>query len=409
MKILVLGGGGQIGRAVAWDLARNYGDVEKVGVADVSIEALKNVKNLANSDKIVLHTLDVHDRDACLKLMRKYDVCVSTLPDRCTSYHAVEAAVDAGTDFVDILEECHRCPDEEEDESLDRHGMDHREYGDWLHQRAVERGITILDGMGFAPGLSNVTVGEGIRKLDKAKRVVARVGGIPSKEASKRHPLKYMITWAFAHVLREYMIDVQIIENGKATFVPAMDGHEIFRFSELGKDEELEAFITPGMPSIVYTRPQLDYFAEKTVRWPGHWRAIQTLKECGLLSEEPEDFFIPRLFLSRVLTPRLLPQTGDTDVCVMYNTIEGTKDGQDQRITFHMWDEGEPNGFTSMARVTGFTAAASAVLLGNGRVNQKGIVAPEDAFEGGAYHLLISELGERNIKIIEKCSAPPYR
>ena len=405
MKILVIGGGGQIGRAVAWDLAKNCEDVEAVGVADVRSEALQRVSNLVNSNKVVLHTLDVNDRDATLSLIRKYDICVSTLPDRGTSYGAIEAAVDAGVNFVDILEECHRCPDVEEDERLDRHGMVHQEYGDWLHQRAIEKGITILDGMGFAPGLSNVTVGEGIRKLDCAKRVIARVGGIPSKEASKRHPLRYMITWAFAHVLREYMIDVQIIENGKPAIVPAMDGYEVFRFAEFGRDEELEAFITPGMPSIVYSRPQLEYFAEKTIRWPGHWQAIQTLKECGLLSTESEDSFIPRLFLSKVLTPRLLPQAGDTDVCVMYNTIEGIKDGQHKCITYHMWDEGEPDGFTSMARVTGFTAAVSAVLLGNGRVKQKGIVAPEDAFEGDTYLLFKTELEKRNVKIMERYSS----
>jgi lysine 6-dehydrogenase len=405
MKILVIGGGGQIGRAVAWDLAKMCEDVDTVGVADVSSVALQRVKNLVDSDKIVMHALDVNDREAALGLIRKYDVCVSTLPDRGTSYGAIEAAVDAGVDFVDILEECHKCPDIEEDERLDRHGMGHREYGDWLHQRAVERGVTILDGMGFAPGLSNVTVGEGIRKLDMAKRVVARVGGIPSKEASKRHPLRYMITWAFAHVLREYMIGVQIIENGKPTIVPAMDGHEVFRFTEFGRDEELEAFITPGMPSIVYTRPQLEYFAEKTVRWPGHWQGIQTLKECGLLSAEPVDSFIPRQVLSKVLTPRLMPQSGDTDVCVMYNTIEGIKDGRSMCITYHLWDEGEPDGFTSMARVTGFTAAVSAVLLGNGKVKHKGIVAPEDAFEGGTYQLFIRELGKRNIKVAWRCSS----
>ena len=404
MKILVIGGGGQIGRAVAWDLAKMCEDVETVGVADVSGEALQRVKNLVNSNKLVMHTLDVSDRDATQNLMRQYDLCVSTLPDRETSYGAIEAAVDAGVDFVDILEECHKCPDVEEDERLDHHGMGHQEYGDWLHRRAVEQGVTILDGMGFAPGLSNVTVGEGIRKLDRAKRVIARVGGIPSKEASKRHPLRYMITWAFAHVLREYMIDVQIIENGKPAMVPAMDGHEVFRFTEFGRDEELEAFITPGMPSIVYTRPQLEYFAEKTVRWPGHWQAIQTLKECGLLSTEPVDSFVPRQLLSKVLTPRLLPQVGDTDVCVMYNTIEGIKDGRSMCITYHLWDEGEPDGFTSMARVTGFTAAVSAVLLGNGKVKHKGIVAPEDAFEGETYLLFIKELEKRNVKVIERCS-----
>ena len=36
--------------------------------------------------------------------------------------------------------------------------------------------------MGFAPGLSNITLGDGIRKLDRADVAIARVGGIPAKE-----------------------------------------------------------------------------------------------------------------------------------------------------------------------------------------------------------------------------------
>ena len=402
MKILVLGAGGKIGRAIVWDLARNY-KADTVGIVGRKLDILQDVSKSVGGKNIVVHQMDVTDKASAMQVMRGYDVGVSALPDRRTSYKAIEAAIESGINFVDILEEYHRRPDVEEDEDLERPAdMSHEEYGDWLHQRAIENGVTVLDGFGFAPGLSNITVGNAIRKLDKVERAIARVGGIPSKEASERHPLKYMITWAFSHVLREYMINVQIIENGKPTTVPAMSAHETFRFTELGKDEQLECFITPGMPSFIYTRPNLEYFAEKTIRWSGHWQAIQTLKECGLLSMELEEFFVPRPFLSKMLTPRLMPKEGDTDACVMYNTIEGVKDGQKKCISQYLWDEGEPNGFTSMARVTGFPAAAGAVLLAQGKIKQKGVVAPEDAIEGETYQFVINELKKRRIVLVEK-------
>jgi len=307
MKALVIGGCGKIGRAVVWAFLNNY-DFETVGVADVNELGLVDINRCMQGEKIVLHMLNINDQQATVEMMKQYDVAVSTLPDRRTSYQAIEAAIEARLDFVDVLEEYHRRPDIEEDEGLNRREMSYDDYGEWLHQSAVENNVTILDGLGFAPGLSNVTVGQGIRKMDKVERAIARVGGIPSKEASERHPLKYMITWAFSHVLREYMIKVKIIKDGKVTVVSAMEEYERFRFQEFGKDEELEAFITPGMPSFVYTRPELRYFTEKTIRWPGHWQAIQTLKECGMLSIEMEDCFVPRMVLSRVLTPRLLPK-----------------------------------------------------------------------------------------------------
>jgi len=172
-----------------------------------------------------------------------------------------------------MLEEYHRRPDPYEIEGLEiPDGMSVDEYGEWLHERAETRGVTFLDGIGFAPGISNITLGEGIRKLDKAESAIARVGGIPTKEAAGRHPLKYMITWAFDHVLREYMVRLKVIKNGESVEVNAASELEVFRFTEFGQDEVLECAITPGMPSFIFTRPNLNEFAEKTVRWPGHWR-----------------------------------------------------------------------------------------------------------------------------------------
>jgi saccharopine dehydrogenase-like NADP-dependent oxidoreductase len=280
------------------------------------------------------------------------------------------------------------------------------EYGEWLHKKAVENGVTFVDGMGFAPGLSNITLGEGIRKMDVAERAVARVGGIPSKEASLKHPLRYMITWAFWHVLREYMIKLKVIKDGKIVDVDAATDLERFHFNQLGKDEVLECAVTPGMPSFLFTRTFLKEFAEKTVRWPGHWQGVLTLKECGLLDIEPVEFkgrkIVPREFLSYLITPRLMPNKGETDVCVMYNTLEGKKDGRGKRIEYFMWDEADrTNNISAMMRVTGFPMAITGRLIAKGEIKEKGIVAPEDGIKGALYEKFLKELKKRNIEILE--------
>ena len=58
-----------------------------------------------------------------------------------------------------------------------------------------------------------------------------------------------------------------------------------------------------------------------------------------------------------------------------------------------------------MARVTGFSAAAGAVLLAKGMVQEKGIVPPEDGVYGEAYAFMLAELAKRNIHIVETVSA----
>ena len=267
-------------------------------------------------------------------------------------------------------------------------GMNLRDYGEYLQRRAVDNGVTVLDGMGFAPGLSNITLGDGIRRIG-AKAAVARVGGIPTEESARRHPLRYMITWSFAHVLREYMVKVRIIKNGKQVEVDATSGRESFRFREFGHDVLLECAITPGMPSFLYTRPHLQEFCEKTIRWPGHFEGIDALKDAGLLDLQPVDFhgtmISPREFFLALAEPKLRSLPGDTDVCVMWNTATGQKDGQEIRADYYMWAEADQaDGISAMSKVTGFSAAIGARMLGRGEIKELGIVPPEDAIHGKA-------------------------
>jgi saccharopine dehydrogenase-like NADP-dependent oxidoreductase len=405
MKVLVIGSG-EVGTASAWDLVRDS-EVEIVGIVGRRRSNLERVQKRINSNKLNLHVLDVSNTADMKILMKEYDVGIISLPDRKASYTTLEAAIEAGFNIVDILEEYHRRPDPYETEGLDIPGkMTLEEYGEWLHKRAMENDVTLVDGLGFAPGLSNITIGEAIRKMDKTESAIARVGGIPTKEASVKYPLKYMITWAFEHVLREYMIQVQVIKNGNVVEVPALTDRERFRFAKLGRNEELECATTPGMPSYIYTRPQLNEFAEKTIRWPGHYEGIDTLKEFGMLDLTPVEFrgmkIAPRDFILSVIRPKLKAAEGDTDVCVMQNTVTGAKNGRKMRIDYYMWEEADTeNGISAMGRVTGFPAAIGAKLLGRGDIEKKGIVAPEDAIEGRVYQDFMEELTKKNITVLE--------
>jgi saccharopine dehydrogenase-like NADP-dependent oxidoreductase len=407
MKILVFGGSGKMGAAVAWDLVQQE-DVEAIGLVGRREQVLEQTRAWIGSPKVEIHPLDIHDVAATAELMGQYDVGISTLPDRKTSYRVVDTAVKSGLHFVDMLEEYHRRPDAYETEGLELpEGMTLNEYGDFLHETAIQNGVTFLDGIGFAPGLSNIMVGHAIRELDTAENAVARVGGIPSKAAAARHPLRYMITWAFDHVLREYMVKLNVIKGGKVVEVEAASELEKFQFQQFGIDEALECAVTPGMPSFIYSRSELKEFTEKTVRWPGHWGGIQTLKECGLLDLDPVEVdgtsVVPRELLLALIEPRLQPLEGDTDVCVMWNSVTGMKDGVATEIHSYLWDEADTErGISSMARVTGFSAAIGAAFIGRGLINARGIVPPEDCFEGEVFELFMEELKKRDIHIQEE-------
>ena len=406
MRILVVGATGRIGRAVAWDLVRDP-DVEQLGLVGRTQQSLQALQTaLGNDARIRCHAVDVASSEL-VEVLKQYQVAVLTLPDRRSSYGCVEAALAAGTHAVDVLEEYHRSPDVDEREGLRLPvGMSVREYGEDLHQRAQRRGITLLSGMGFAPGLSNIALGHALRQLDSAHTAVSRVGGIPTAHSAAQHPLRYMVTWSFEHVLREYCVQVCIRKGGHSVEVEAGSEREAFTFARFGQSAPLECAITPGMPSIPFTRPELKSFAEKTIRWPGHWQAIQTLKECGLLSLSPvrcgEHSIVPRQLLAAVLTPALVPRPDDRDVCVLYSTVRGEKAGRPVRVEHYLWHESQPHAEQSaMMQVTGFPAALAARLVCRGAIPHRGIVAPEDAITEALYPGFLRDLAARGIFIEE--------
>ena len=408
MKVLAIGAAGKMGRAVVSYFA-NDPELETLGLLDTQESVLLSLTRGDQSGRFKIHPLDIGRIDEVKEVMKGYDVGVVTLPNRKLSYQVLEAAIEARLDLVDILEEYHRRPDTYQTEGfvIPPEFKDSAEYGEALHEKALQNDVLILDGMGFAPGLSNITTAHGISLLDHADKAVARVGGIPNIDCCAKHPLRYMTTWSLEHVLREYSIKTLILKDGKYTEVHALHDEESFQFDECGVHEKLECAVTPGMPSFIYTHSALQYFAEKTVRWPGHYQGVRTLIECGLFDEKPVECegvrLSPRKFLLSIINPLLIPQEGEGDVCIMYNTVTGWKDNVPHQVEYFMWERPDQE-FSAMARVTSFPAAIGAKMIALGKTDLKGVRAPEECILGESYHWFLDELQDKNITIKEKVS-----
>ncbi len=407
MKALIFGAGRQA-EGVAWYLA-NHTDFDQIGILSRSEEPIDDIIEFVGSKKLGKYVVNVIDETEKLKeIMEEYDVGINALPTRETCYATAEAAIDVGLDLIDMLEEYHRRPDLYEKEDMEiPEGMTVEEYGESLHERAVENDVTFISGMGFAPGITNFTLGEALREMDEGETAIARCGGIPDEDAAQRHPLKYMITWTFDHVLREYNIKSPAIKNGEKKELEALTEHEKFTFDKFGCKFELECAVTPGMPSYFHTRPDLKNTYEKTIRWAGHYDTIKEFKKCGLLDTDPVEVngskVEPRELLSKVITPKLKPEEGDKDMCVMWNTAEGKKDGEAIRIDYYMLDrEDVEMGLTAMQRTTCFPPSISAEMVAKGEISEKGIVPPEDCIKGSVFDKMIEELENVGIKILKE-------
>jgi len=403
LKILVIGCG-KMGSVIAWDLCR-YEEVESVGLVDNYSPSLEKATAWIQDKRVTSHLLGSRFREQLTELMKSYDVGIGALPMIRQTNQLIEMAVEAEMDLVDIYGEYYRRPNESYLDGFNiPAGVTGETYGEMLHQQALEKDITILCCMGFAPGLSNMTLGHGIAQMDTARTAIARVGGIPDVDVAHKYPMKYMVTWCWDQAIDSAMDKTRILKDGTFQHVDAMGEYERFSFNAFGKDLELEAFITPGMESFLFTRPELESCYEKTIRWPGYRDRMSFLKACGFFHKTPIRFnntnVVPRELAARIMEPELAPKDGDVDVSVMWNTVTGEKDGTLSQIDYYMWvDSDREHNISSMARATGFPASISAVLMARGNAFPRGIVSPEDAFDNARYRSMVEALETKGVVI----------
>jgi len=103
----------------------------------------------------------------------------------------------------------------------------------------------------------------------------------------------------------------------------------------------------------------------------------------------------------KIINPLLVPQEGDGDVCVMYNTVTGIKDKTPHKVEYFMWEKADTE-FSAMARVTSFPAAIGAKLVASGKIGLTGVRAPEECVLGANYTWFLEELEKKNISIKER-------
>ena len=163
----------------------------------------------------------------------------------------------------------------------------------------------------------------------------------------------------------------------------------------------MEAFTTSGGTSTApFTlQDSVRNYEYKTIRYPGHCRLMRIFKDFGFWSESPLKVggceVVPKKVFCEVFGPEL-EKFVDDDLCAVRGVGVGVKDGRPTAIQIDIFDKQDPEtGFTSMERLTGFSASIIAQEVAQGRV-EKGAVRYENAMTGTAF---LQELLRRGIEI----------
>jgi lysine 6-dehydrogenase len=360
VKALVLGAG-NVGRVVAWDLRDEF----EVYVGDISVDRLGAV-----SDFAVPLRLDASRVDKLSEVMKGFDIAVDALPGN-LGYNAIVAAIRAGVDMVDVS-------------FMPENPMK-------LADEAEKARVTVIFDAGFAPGLSNILMGRIWQEMDRLHEGTIYVGGLPKKP---KPPLYYRITWSPKDLIEEYTRPARLIRDGEINALDPLS--EIKKVKLMGM--EFEAFPSDGLRSLLES-VRAENLEEWTLRWPGHLEKMRVLKELGFFKPEHVDKTL------EVIVPHMIYETPDFSIMEVRGS--GRIDGEEREIRYLLYDE--EREFTSMSRVTGFTASIIARIVAE-KSCIYGVIPPEIlGMRIDTFSRIEEELKDRGIRLERReYNAPPY-
>ncbi len=255
-----------------------------------------------------------------------------------------------------------------------------------LNDLALKEKALLIPDAGYAPGLTNIISGYFFKKYD-AKRIEIYDGGLPKQKVP---PLDYFITWSVEGLIDLYTRPARFIRNNEVITVDPLDSIEHVNFPEIG---ELDSFVVDGLGTMLYTMKGVDLI-ERTYRYPGHLQKIKFLKDMGYFSGDISNPCSPRS-ISRELFERKLRMSME-DLCILEVKAFGKVQKEVRYIDYY---DREKN-VTSMARMTGFPAAAIAELIIEGKIEGSGVRPPEYlGFDEHTFRLIMDNLRNKGLNI----------
>lgn len=367
MRVLVLGGYGTFGRNVSKNLCAN----DLVSEMVIGGRDLAAAKGFARElgDKARAVRMDACQEGDVKSDLKGMDLLVNTAgPDYKVSFPAAEAAIQTGTDYCDLCADC--------DTTVRLLRMD---------RDARSADATILLGMGFGPGETNLLMKHAVMHLDTVEDVrlmlaynlvgmISRFGiDDPAKAASEMRRTgrvnaswETVMNWAGGRVCvfrNNRLVDVdpskhqEIIElpgGGSSSFFP-VGGTEAVTIPHFLRNVASASFMMSVRP------PQVSGFylsiADRIRRKEIDPKEATILFHEGVAAKAREDDSI-----SSWKTPGI----------DLWAVAVGTRDGR--RVRYSCWPSW---GF--MGASSALTVAALRILRGD--VKNRGVLAPEACFE----------------------------
>jgi saccharopine dehydrogenase (NAD+, L-lysine-forming) len=383
VRIVVLGGAGIIGRAIARDLAEDR-EVREIVIADLDVEGAGKVAAGLGRPGVTAVRADVTDHAGLVRLVRGAGVVVNSV-QYYFNLPIMRACLEARVPYLDLGGLFHTT----------RKQLD-------LHEEFRRAGVLAILGLGSCPGIANVQARAVADTLDTVESIRIYNGSTPDQGDS--------LAWAYSiqTIFDEITQPPMVFRDGGFQETAPLGEEELYRFQEpIGV-----AKVHLSLHSEVATLPltyagkgirdcffKISFFgySEKALR------QLQFLAQVGLASAEPVIVggasVRPRDVLVEVLKKapqaRRTTSLGFKDIVT---EVRGTRRGRPVlgRIETTAWPH-QAWGITGGTLLVASPPAIVARWLARGQVKAAGVLPPEQAVEAAPFFKSLEARGARTI------------
>ena len=361
MHILVFGGGMQ-GLVIARNLV-NRKEKPQVTVADI-----RNPDSLP--DGVTFKELNVLDGDKVKAALNDVDTAVLAVPSQ-IAREALTNILKTGTACVDV------CFTPEP--PLD------------LADLAIANGACCFVDCGVAPGISHILAGRAYEELGGLDSIEIHVGGIPQSPPAVFHHAVYFNP---EDLISEYVRPARARTKGIDIEPDPLEAEiKPFHDREMG---ELQSFISDGLRTLLTSFSDVPNMVERTLRREGHLKTMADLKSLGLFEEDIVSG------TARALNNKFSSE--DYPDFILMHVETRSKTGNKVK-SWRMLDRATEEE-SSMARTTGYTTAAVAMVLARKEFTEPGVFPPEKlGKDADLTEIILKDLADHGVVVVEELAA----
>ena len=230
------------------------------------------------------------------------------------------------------------------------------------HKKEIlKKGIKVIPGCGFSPGLVNLIVGFEWQNFDKIENIEISAGTLPTGTN-----FFFPFTWCFEDLIEEHL--------------EGFSGYKEERLKEVGEGEESKLSSSP----FVKTREYESYFIEewnsllytfksqnisfRVIRPIGFFHFFQYLKNYGFFKKENISF-----------TKKILTEKKENNVTLALVKISGICQQKKKEVLWRIFSFAKKQEkLNSMQKITALIPAIILNLLSQGKIKSKGILFVEE-------------------------------